>query len=240
MKIVNPLQYPLAVLAGAIVLVVGVRLARLPGAIVLPLALASTVGLSYLRQSQELTRLPLENPELERQVRSVQQQARALAEKTVSFRLEATRLLTAADQMELLVVVQQACDRAVELPGKIDQMIRRLQGGDSLLSTAELRQQLTQVETRLRSSQGVAREQLKTLAERLQRNLELVHQGRDVRQAQVANLETLVTDTAGVLQALQNKLRLANLSDTAQTLELQSLSNELISMQETVNLFVSR
>lgn len=239
MKIVNPLQYPLAVLAGAIVLVVGVRVAKLPAAIVLPLALASTVGLGYLRQSQELTRLHLDNPELERQVRSVQQQASALAEKTASFRVEATRLLTAADQMELLVAVQEACDRAVELPGKIDQMVRRLQGSSSLLSTAELQQQLAQVETRRRASQGVAREQLNTLAERLQRNLELVHQGRDARQAQVANLETLVTDTAGVLQALQNKLRLTNLTDTAQTLELRSLSDELISMQETVNLFVS-
>lgn len=240
MKWVNPLHYPLAVLAGGILLVVGVRLVRVPSWVMVPVAAGVTIGMARVRQSQEPVLINLGNAELERQVRAVQQQARQLADKTQTFRTEATRLLTKADQMELLVAVQYACDRAMELPGKIDQLVTHLQGHEALLSRQELQQQLADVETRLRSSSGVARDQLQTLAARLQENLELVRQGQDVRQAQVANLAMLVTETAGALQALQNRLRTANLADATQTSEVRSLSEELNQMQETVNLLVSR
>jgi hypothetical protein len=49
----------------------------------------------------------------------------------------------------------------------------------------------------------------------------------------------LVTDAAGVLQALQNKLHTANLTDTAQTMELRSLSEDLNSVQSNVDLLIS-
>jgi chromosome segregation ATPase len=142
--------------------------------------------------------------------------------------------------MELLVAVQYACDRAVELPDKIDQMIQRLQNSDAtLLSASELQRQLTEAETRLRSSSGTAREQLQTLTDRLHRNLQLVQQGQDVRQSQIANLSMLVNDTAGVLQALQNRLRTANLTDATQATELRSLSEELSNVQSNVDLLIS-
>lgn len=241
MKLVNPLDYPLAVLAGAVVLVVGVRISHLPSVVMLPLATGVAAGVAMLRQSHEPQSLNLGDPELEKQVQAIQQQARSLADKTGAFRLEATRLLTNASQMELLVAVQYACDRAVELPGKIDQMIQRLQHSDpTLLSASELQRQLKEAETRLRSSSGAAQEQLQTLTDSLRRNLQLVQQGQDVRQSQIANLSMLVTDTAGVLQALQNKLRTANLTDAAQATELRSLSEDLSSVQSNVDLLISR
>ncbi|MGQ9871445.1 hypothetical protein [Leptodesmis sp.] len=218
-------------LAGAVVLVVGVRISHLPSVVMLPLATGVAAGVAMLRQSHEPQSLNLGDPELEKQVQAIQQQARSLANKTGAFRLEVTRLLTNASQMELLVAVQYACDRAVELPGKIDQMIQRLQHSDpTLLSASELQRQLKEAETRLRSSSGAAQEQLQTLADRLRRNLQLVQQGQDVRQSQIANLSMLVTGTAGVLQALQNKLRTANLTDAAQATELRSLSEDLSSV----------
>lgn len=146
----------------------------------------------------------------------------------------------AADQVELLATVQYACDRARELPSNISQLARRLSGGDSLLSVAQMRQQLQEVEAKLPHSRGVAQEQLQRLRQSLQRNLNLARQGRDARQAQVASLSTLILDTAGVLQQLQNKLRTADLTDSEETFALRSLGDELRSFQENVDLLVSR
>lgn len=235
----NPFHYPLAVLVGAITLVIGVRVARLPSVVMLPAAAAITAIGAIALKSQEPERL-LDNPELERELQAVRASARALADRANALRLEAARLLTNADQIELLTAVQYACDRAVELPAKIDQLARRMQGADSLLSTDELQRQLAQVQTQLRSSSGAAREQRSKLAASLRRNIQLARQGQDARQAQVANLSTLILDSAGVLQAMQNRLRTANLADAAETLELRSLSDELRDFQENVDLLITR
>ncbi len=240
MKLANPLYYPVAVLVGAIALVVGVRVAKLPSVVMLPLAGAiATAGAAVLK-SQEPERFNLDNPELERELQAVRASAKSLADKANTLRLEAAKLLTSGAQMELLASVQYACDRAVELPAKVDELARRLQGTDSLLSIQELQQQLAEVQTKLRSSSGAAREQRAKLAASLQRNIQLARQGQDARQAQVASLSTLILDAAAVLQAMQNQLRTANLADATQATELQSLSDELRAFQENVDLLVSR
>ena len=239
MKLVNPLGYPLSVLAGAVVLVAGVRLVHLPSVVVVPLAIVVATGGAVVQKSQE--RSPtLDNPALEQELQSVRQQAKNLAEKADHLRQEAARLLTESTQMDLLAAVQYACDRATELPGKIEQLIRRMQGADSLLVVRDLQAQLREVETRSQTSSGVAREQLSRLADSLRRNIQLAQQGQDARQAQVVSLSTLIFDSAGVLQAMQNQLRTANLADGAQTQELRSLSEELRQFQETVDLLVTK
>lgn len=237
MKLANPLYYPFAVLAGGITLFVGVRLAKLSSVVMLPVAAAVATGGAMMRKSQEPEILSLDNPELEQQLQAVRQQAKTLADKANVLRLEASKLLTT--QLELLAAVQYACDRAGELPTKIDQLTHRLSGSDSLLSVNELQQQLSEVQTKLQSSSGVAREQLTKLADSLQRNIQLARQGQDARQAQVLSLSTLILDSAGVLQELQNKLRTADLTNSAEAMELRSLSDELSSFQENVDLLVS-
>lgn len=235
----NPLHYPLAVLAGAIALVIGVRFARLPSVVMLPAAAAIATAGAMVIRSQEPKRL-LDNPELERELQAVRASAKALAERANALQLEAARLLTSADQIELLTAVQYACDWAVGLPAKVDQLARQMQGADSLLSVDELQRQLAQVQTQLQSSSGVARKQRTKLAASLRRNIQLARQGQDARQAQVASLATLILDSAGVLQAMLNRLRTANLADAAQTLELRSLSDELQGFQENVDLLIAR
>lgn len=240
MKFVNPLLSPLAVLTGAIVLVVGVRVAQLPSAAMLPAAaLVTTAGASWLKSRQPET-FNLDNPELERELQSVRTAAKQLADKAIALRSEATNLLTDSFQLELLATVQYACDRINELPSKIDQLARQLQGTDSLLSAKDLQQQLAEVQTKLRSSSGVAREQLSRLVQSLQRNIQLARQGQDARQAQVVSLSTVVQDSAGVLQELQNRLRHADLTNSTQMMELRSLSNELSSFQENIDLLVAK
>ena len=239
MKLANPLYYPVPVLVGAIALVLGVRILKLPNAVVVPGAVAiATVG-AAIRKGQEPESLNLDDPELERQLTSIRAQALTLSERAQSLRAEATHLLTDANQMELLSVVQYACDRAEELPANIDQLARRMKGSDSLLSADELQRQLKNANANAQESQGVAREQWEKLASTLEWNINLSQEGKDARQAQVVSLSTLIVQSAGVLQQLQNKLRAADLNDLAQTEEVRSLSNTFNSVQENLNLLVA-
>jgi hypothetical protein len=237
-KIANPLNYPVAVLAAGIVLFVGVRLARLSSIIMLPVAAAiATAGASFL-QAKEGEEIQLKNPALEREIQTAKQQANLLLEKSENLRLEAEKLLTSSFQVELLTAVQYACDRTLELPAKIDQLAERLHGSDSLLSVAELEKQLAQVRKKQSKSSGIARQQLQQLEASLQRNINLARQGQDARQAQVFSLVNLITESAGVLQQLQNRLRTSDLNNSEQINELRGLSDELSNLQANVDLFM--
>ena len=239
MKIANPLHYPLAVLCGGVFLVIGVRIAKLPSWIALPgAALIATAGGMALKAREPET-LGLGNPLLEREVQSVREKVQILTAQADALKAEATRLLTDANQLELLGTVQFACDRAHELPAKIDQLARRLQGSDSLLSVADLQKQLAGVKAKLASSSGSAQEQWGKLADSLNRNIELAKQGEDARQAQIVSLSTLISDAAGVLQQLQNKLRKADLNNDSEATELKALSEEFRGFQENVELLIS-
>jgi hypothetical protein len=236
MKLANPLYYPLAVLLGAIALVVGVRVANLPRLAMLPIAVGITaIGAAFLKAREPET-FGLDSPELAQELQAVQQQARVLIERADTFRAEASRLLTDSGQVELLGVVQYACDYTHELPSKINNLAQRLQGSNSLFSVPELEQQLTTVEARIGSSSGVAQQQLTNLAASLRHNIQLARQGEDARQAQLVNLSTLIVDAASVLQTMQNKLRTADLTKAEDALALRSLSTEFKDAQDTVDL----
>ena len=237
--IVNPLYYPLAVLAGGITLVAGVRLTQLPNVVIVPTAVAIATGLSIPLSQRQTQRINISNPTLEREIQSAKQQARLLTDKAEQLRNEARQLLTSSTQLELLAAIEYAGDRISELPIKIDRLARKLQGSDSLLSPQELEQQLGEVQSKMRSSSGVARQQLNQLATSLNNNLQLARQGRDARQAQVISLTTIVTESAGVLQQLQNRLRTSNLDNSAEINELKALSQELRSMQDNVDLLIN-
>lgn len=238
MKLANPLYYPLALLLGGITLISGVRFLGLHGAIMLPASAAvAMVGATVLKSRQPET-LSLNNPALERELQSVKKQANLLAQKANNLREEAGKMLTEIADMELLGMVQYACDRATEVPEKLDKMARRLQGDDALLSIGELQQQLGEVQSKLSASRGVAKEQLTKLAGSLNRNIQLARQGQDAREAQVVSLSTVIQDSAGVLQQMQNKLRIADLTNSEDKQELELLSQELRSFQENIDLLV--
>ena len=239
MKLANPLQYPLAVLAGGIFLVAGVRLGRLPAVAAIPGAIAiATVGAAVLK-TREPDRVELTNKAIDREFQQVRQQAVALGTRADELNHEATKLLTASHQMELLGVVQYACDRTQELPKKIDQLALRMAGNDALLSVKDLERQLQQAEVKVRNSKGVAQAQWGQLANSLKRNIALAKQGEDARQAQLANLSTLIAESGGVLQQLQNKLRTADLTSSVATDELRELSDEVRGFQENVDVLIA-
>ncbi len=238
MKIVNPLNYPLAILVAGICLILGVRIIKLPSLVMLPVAGAVAVGGSAFLAGKEPEKFNLENPGLERELENAKQQAELLITKSESLRSEAEKLLQDSWQMNLLTAVQYACDRTLELPQKIEGLSQRLHGGDSLLSVQELKEQLSEVQRKKNASSGIAKQQLERLENSLQNNINLAQEGQDARQAQVFSLVNIITESAGVLQNLQNQLRTADLNNSEQIQELQNLSEELNSFQDNVDLLV--
>ncbi len=241
MKWINPLYSPAAVFLGCLTLVLGVRLAKGQIVIVVPVAIAvSTLSAALLTPAASSTK-PTLNPKLDKELSGIRQQAQTLAQKAQKLGAEAHKILGESPYMELLGTVQYACERTCELPTKIDSLAQRLQGEDSILSVGELQHQLREVESKLKGSSGEAAQgQLHKLAESLRRNIQLVQQGQDARQAQVLSLSTLILESAGVLQTMQNQLRSLDLEDSTQTAQLQSLSNELRDFQENLDLLVVR
>lgn len=240
MKLANPLFYPIAILAGGISLIFGVRFVQLPSIIMLPIAAGiAAAGASYFK-SREPESFNLENPELERELQTVKTSALALVNQANELRLEAKRLLTDTFHVELLAAIEISCDLAVEIPAKIDNLARRLQVNNALLSVSELQKQLAQVQQKLQYSSDVAKQHLGQLAVSLQRNIKLAQEGEDIRLAQIVSLSTQIQDYAGVLQQLQTKLHTADLSESEQIDQLQLLSEEMVSLQENVYLLVQK
>jgi hypothetical protein len=238
MKIANPLNFPLAVFAGAFVLFCGVRLAQLPTIIILPISGAIAFAGATLIKNKQPEKINLENPALERELKNAQQQANLLGEKAQNLQSESEKLLSSSFQIDLLTAIHYACDRTLELPAKIEQLSQRLHGADSLLSVPELKEQLGEVQRKTRSSSGIAKQQLEQLAISLQNNIKLAQEGQDAREAQVFSLVTIITESAGVLQQLQNRLRTSDLNNSEQIQELHNLSEDLRSFQENVDLLV--
>jgi hypothetical protein len=231
MKLANPLNYPVAVLIAGIALFLGVRVVNLSSKIVLPTTvLMAFVGSAIL--AKDNSQIDLENKLLEKELKSVQQEANLLVNKAEELRLEAKKLLHDSWQIDLLTAVEYACDRTLELPKKIEALSNKISGGDSLLSVEELEKKLLDIRKKKKSAQGIARTQLEKIEASLQRNINLAKQGESARQAQVFSLTNLITDSAGILQQLQNKFRTADLTNSAELKDIQILSEELSTMQE--------
>ncbi|BAY35765.1 hypothetical protein NIES2111_00810 [Nostoc sp. NIES-2111] len=239
-KLANPFYYPVAVFVGGVSLFLGVRLARLPSVVMLPVAVGITVAGASFLNSREPQYLELDNPELEVQINHVKTSALALVNQANELRLEAKKSLTDAFQLELLAGIQMSGDRLVELPGKIDNLVWNINGNNSLLSIEALQKQLQEVKQKIQASSGVAKQHWQQLADSLQRNIKLTKEGEDTRLARIINISTLIQDSGGLLQRLQTKLRNSDLSDSEQINGMILLSDELNSLTENLDLLVRK
>jgi hypothetical protein len=242
MKLANPLRSPLSIFVAGVALIAGVRLAKIPIALMLPVSTVIATAGATLRQTREPKTLKLDNPALEAELLMVHRQAEVLAEGASKLRKDAAQVLTESAVSNVLATIQHSCDRAIELPIKIDQLAQRMQSNSSPLSIADIQAQLADVEAKQQSSVEGVRAQLEKIADNLQRALQLAQEGQDARQVQVAGLSALILEFLGVLQEMQAKLRSINLSggllEGAQALELRSLSEELGVFQENVDRLV--
>lgn len=238
-KFANPFYYPVAVFVGGVILVAGVRLLKLPNMVILPAAVAVTTLVSAGLKSQEPTEEELAQQLLKQELQAIKSTAKILADKSQVLHQEAQQLLKSNSwQMDLLVAVQHACDRATQLPIKIEQLADKLPKTQSLLSVRELEQQLEEVNTKIAANSGIARDNFLKLADSLARNIDLARTGQDTLQAQILNLKILLQESAGLLQQLQNKLRNADLERGDDVLEIQTLSNELNNLQTNVDYYL--
>ncbi|NJK62664.1 MAG: hypothetical protein HC921_08260 [Synechococcaceae cyanobacterium SM2_3_1] len=237
MQLANPFSFPLAMLAGVVVMTAGIRLLQLPQVMVLPMAATVALGTASLRKTQQPPSWGLSDLDLEADLQVAAQRAQQLVKLSTNLRQEGTQTLTQVEQIDLLVALQLSCDRLQSLPTRVVQLAKRLQQ-QQLLSLTELQQQRQQAQARAENSTGLIREQLTRMVASFDQNIHLVEQGQDSRRAQVANFSTLLLDIAGLLQALQNQIKNTPLT-VADLQDMQALTQELRSLQDTVDQWVN-
>jgi hypothetical protein len=239
-KLANPFYYPTAMFLGGVVLVVGVRFLGLSNLIVLPTAAVVTGVAATVLKGREPSEENLAKQDLEKEITGIKLVADSLADKAHLLREEANAILGKdANYFDLLVIVQGTCDRALELPLKVEQLCENLPHSSSLLSVEDLQNQLKDVQTKIKESSGIARQHLEELAGILSRNIQLARTGQDTRQAKIISLQKLLQESAGTLQELQNKLRTSDLNNSQALEELFVLGNELKNVQENVEFLIS-
>lgn len=231
-KVANPLNYPIAVFVAGICLFFGVRFANISSFLMLPISVSvGVIGSSFLAHNQSNNgKINLENKALEKELELAKQEAKLLIKKAENLRLEAKNLLHDAQQIDLLTAIEYGCDRTLELPEQIDYLSKKLSGGDSLLSEEELEEKLKDNLKKQKSASGLALKQLRQIESNLRRNIDLAKQGKSAREAQVFAFANILTELAGVLQQLQNKLRTADLNNSQALQDLQDLTQELSSL----------
>ncbi len=237
----NPLHYPLAMLLAVLALILGVRVASFPRWLMLPVAVVIALGGSLVLQHREAQQPPLDDPVLVREIQQLRQQVQTLVQGAEKVRREAARLLVASPDLDLLITVQEVCDQVQNLPQALDQQVQRLsQSEAAVLSVKTLEKQLTQVRRQKRRVGQVAAAQLEQLESSLEHNIQLAQMGQDTRLAQVTALATLVQNTAGVLQQLQNQLQGFDMYNQQQLQQLRTLSETLQGFEQQMTILVTR
>lgn len=237
-NLANPFYYPLAMLAGGVVLVAGARLVRLPAVVMVPVSGAIALTTATAFKSCEPDTIELNNPVLSKELQRIRAQAVSLTETAQRLKEEASKLLTSVEYIDLLGTVQYVCDRTQEMPAKIDQLARRLQGKDALLSMSDMEAQQKEATAKIAASSGLAKEKWQSLSAQLANNIALVKQGEDAREAQLIQLRSVIVESGGVLQQLQNKLRTADLDSAMDAAELKAMSDELKAFQENADVLL--
>jgi hypothetical protein len=236
LKVANPLFYPVSMLAGGVVLVVGARGLNITAPVIIPIALAvSALGASALK-SREPDLEEIARQKLEAELQSLTIAGQTVAAKAEGLRLEAAQRLGELADLEILTSVQFACDRAAEIPFKITQLSQRVNRDQSLvLSMDNLQAQLQTARSRQQVSSGLARQQFDQLVQSLERNIQLAQDGQSTSAAQIASIQTFVQNSAGLLQEFQNELRLTDLDNPQHLQKLKRLSENLSNVCDDAN-----
>ncbi len=227
-KLTNPFDYPLAILVGGIVLVAGVRFLKTPNLLILPTAAIVATATAMYCKSRKPDPEKSARREVERELTNLKASGQSLAEKAEAVRREAGQLLGhEADYLELLVRIEEACSLIADIPHRIEELERRLPRSEAVLSLAKLEADLDSARARLTNSTGIARQQAGELVESLERNLELVRTSGSVNLAKLLNLRVTIENTAGILQELQNKIRLSSRPNSERVREVEELCDRL-------------
>lgn len=238
-KLTNPFDYPIAILVGGIVLVAGVRLLKTPNLVILPTAAIVATATAMYCKSREPDPEKAAQREVERELTNLKASGRSVAEKAEAVRREAGQLLGHdADYLDLLVRIEETCSPIAEIPTRIEALGERLSRNNSVLSLAELDADLRSAQELLANATGIARQQAGELVESLERNRELAGTGASVNLAKLLNLRVILQNTAGILQELQNQMRLLNRPDLDRVREVEELCERLQSAQNNLDILI--
>ena len=229
----NPLHYPLIVALSAALLVIGTRIFFLPKTLMLVLAVALALVMTYVRNLRDAKNTPLQ-----REINQIKQRSFKIVEQAHQLRQDAAKLLTRTEQMGLLTAIEYACDGIDGLPDEIAKSTDRLLDMSDLSLTADFELQLAEAKARLPESQGVAQTQLQKLISNLEENLELAKQGQANKEAQVYAIANQLVETVAVIQQLQTEIATKDLSELNNINQLSLLSDELTGFQQNLNLLI--
>jgi DNA repair exonuclease SbcCD ATPase subunit len=152
LQLANPLYYPSAVLIGGITLVLGVRVMSLSTKLILPTSIAATTLTATALKANRLDENQIAKQQLEQEIKTIEVASKALVKQAHELRQEANNLLTQNSfQIDLLVSIQQVCDRVIELPDKINTMAQNSSKNKALLSASQLDSHLAPRKVNLRS-----------------------------------------------------------------------------------------
>jgi predicted membrane chloride channel (bestrophin family) len=216
MKLANPLHYPLAVLAGAGVLFVGVRVADLPDYVAIPSAIGVAIAGSTYIQSR--SRHP--------QLKDIKAVGASLSAQSRQLQADAVKLVRAGDRIDLLAQVESICDRALSLSLKIETLsLPQTDESKTAEELARVQAKLTEVRQKAKNSSGKIAAYWKDLADTLESHATSLKEGKTVEEERVVALTSMAYKAKAALQRLDNWLKAPKESDdlAAIELELQSL-----------------
>jgi hypothetical protein len=206
----NPLDHPLAVAVGGLILVLLVRVGDLPLALGLLAGVITTLGVAALqaRQRPRSRFERLHDQRLEAGIDTALARAVGLAQQALSLRQEALLRFTDPGQLEALGTVQLCCDRLGALPDRLRERRPLLDsGGGVLLPVENLAVRLAQEERALlQEADGPLRQERRRLVEQLHRNLEAARLGMDEREARLLALATRLEAIDGGLRQLRRQI----------------------------------
>jgi hypothetical protein len=206
----NPLDDPLAVAVGGLLLVLLVRLGQLPLALGLLVGVGATLGLVALRaRHRPRSRFErLHDQRLEAGIDTALARAQELALQAASLRQEAMVRFTDSAHLEALGTVQLCCDRLAALPDRLRERRPLLDSGGGVLLPAEnLAGRLAREEQALRQeTEGPLLQERRRLVEQLRRNVEAARLGMDEREARLLALATRLEAIDGGLYHLRRQI----------------------------------
>ncbi len=206
----RPLDDPLAVAAGGVLLVLLVRLVRLPLPLAITAGVITAIGLAALRHRHRHRgrRRRLHDQRLDAGMEAALIRASQLAQQAEGLRQEALVRFTDADHLDALGAVQLCCDRLAALPESLNQRRTLLDSGGGVpLPEENLARRLKREQQALRGeAEGPLRRERSRLVEQLRRNLEAARLGMDEREARLLALATRLEVIDGALHHLRRQV----------------------------------
>lgn len=204
----NPLDHPLAVAAGGLLLVLLARFTPLGLPLALPLAALVAVGLAALRIRQNRRAERLRERRVGESIDGALQRAAQLAVQAELVSRETMARFQDPGHLESLGMVQLCCERLRGIPERIVERRPLLEsGGGILLSVDDLQVRLECARDELRrESSATLKRERQRLVDQLQRNLDAASSGMDAREARLLALWTRLEQIDGGLRHLQQQV----------------------------------